>query len=62
MKGKMAEFWHRDCRVAVKQAGTNLYVFRFFLARDMERVLMKGPWSFDGHTMILGLVQQGQAP
>ncbi|GAU17074.1 hypothetical protein TSUD_105730 [Trifolium subterraneum] len=62
MKGKMAEFWHPICGVAVKQAGTNLSVFIFFHPRDLERVLKKGPWSFDGHTLILGLLQQGQTP
>lgn len=62
MKSKMAEFWQPVCGVAVKQAGTNLYVFRFFHPRDMEKVLKKGPWSFDGYTLILGLLQQGQIP
>ncbi|KAK2391420.1 hypothetical protein QL285_064881 [Trifolium repens] len=60
MKSKMAEFWQPVCGVAVKQAGTNLYVFRFFHPRDMEKVLKKGPWSFDGYTLILGLLQQGK--
>jgi hypothetical protein len=62
MKEKIAEFWRPVCQMSIKEVDPNLYLFQFFHPRDMERVLKKGPWSFDGHTLILGLLQQGNTP
>jgi hypothetical protein len=62
MKEKMAEFWRPVCKVSIKEVEPNLYLFQFFHPRDMERVIKQGPWSFDGRTLILGLLQQGTTP
>jgi hypothetical protein len=62
MKEKISEFWQPVCKVAIKEINPNLFLFQFFHPRDMERVLKQGPWSFDGHTSIIGLLQQGSVP
>ncbi|MCI22704.1 DUF4283 domain protein, partial [Trifolium medium] len=62
MKEKMAEYWQPVCKVAIKEVNSNLFLFQFFHPKDLERVLKQGPWSFDGHTLVLGLMQQGCVP
>jgi hypothetical protein len=62
MKEKMTEFMKPVCQMSIKEVDTNLHLFQFFHPRDMELVLKKGPGTFDGHTLVLGLLQQGNTP
>jgi len=43
------------CQMSIKEVC-------LFHPHDMERVLKKGPWSFDGHLLVLGILQQGSTP
>lgn len=58
----MPEFMRPVCQMSIKEVDDNMYLFQFFHPRDMERVLKKGPWSFDGHLLVLGILQQGSTP
>ncbi|GAU41105.1 hypothetical protein TSUD_139740 [Trifolium subterraneum] len=62
MRLKISEYWSPVCGVSIKEVKSNLFLFKLFHRRDLERVLKQGPWSFDGYTLILGLLQQGGVP
>lgn len=58
----MAGFWHPACGVSIKEADTGVFLFQFFHHMDIQRVLKQGPWHFDNHLLVLGLLQEGQSP
>jgi hypothetical protein len=41
---------------------TNLFLFQFFPSKRPRKVIKQGSWSFDYHTLVLGLLQQGGIP
>lgn len=62
VKDNMAGFWYPGCGVSIKEAETRIFLFQFFHHLDIQKVLKQGPWHFDNHLLILGLLQEGQSP
>ena len=58
MKHRLADLW----RSTIKDINHSLYLFRFFHIVDLQRVLDSGPWSFDGHLLILHHLQPAENP
>jgi 14-3-3 protein epsilon len=49
--------------VAIKEVEKGIYIFQFFHKLDnMQRVMNGGPWSFDGHLLLLSQIGQGMIP
>ena len=46
--------------VTIKEIKPQLYLFQFFHIVDLQRVLDTGLWSFNGHLLILHLLQPGE--
>lgn len=62
MKDKMADIW-RPCRgVQINEVEPGLFLFQFYHHLDIQKVLKQGPWSFDKHLPILGVVSVGGVP
>lgn len=49
MKERMATIWQPGRKVAIKEVEPGIYVFQFFHKIDLQNVMNRGPWSFDGH-------------
>lgn len=62
MMDRMADVWRLGRGVTIKEAEAGLYVFEFFLELDIQKVLKNGPWSFDKHTLVLGVIPEGMEP
>jgi 14-3-3 protein epsilon len=58
----MAFLWQPGRKVAIKAVDQGKYVFQFFHKLDMQRVINGGPWSFDGHLLLLSQIGQGMIP
>ncbi|CAI9757017.1 unnamed protein product [Fraxinus pennsylvanica] len=53
MRNTMAAIWRPKKGICIKDIGAGLYIFQFFHALDMDRVLQDGPWTFNQHLLIL---------
>nr|KYP63703.1 Uncharacterized protein At4g02000 family [Cajanus cajan] len=62
MKVRMAEIWQPRRGVSIQEISPSLFMFKFFHAMDMQKVLKGCPWSFDRHLLILGTLQPGDIP
>ena len=60
MKHYMAGVWRPGMGITMKEIKPHLYPFRFYHIVDLRRVLDTGPWSFNGHTLILYHLQPGE--
>lgn len=60
MKERMAAVWRPGKGVFIKDLGKGRYLFQFYHKIDMLRVLNGGPWVFDNHMLILGVVKAGE--
>nr|KYP37482.1 hypothetical protein KK1_041313 [Cajanus cajan] len=58
----MVEIWQPRCGVSIQEISSGLFMFNFFHAMDMQKVLKGSPWSFDRHLLILGTLQPGDIP
>lgn len=62
MKNRMAGIWRPGKGICIKEIDSNLYLFQFFHAVDLNRVLSGGPWSFDNHLLIIHKMKTGDIP
>lgn len=62
MKERMATIWQPGRRVAIKEIEKGIFLFQFFHKLDMQRVMSGGPWSFDGHLLLLSLIGETEMP
>ncbi|XVF40475.1 hypothetical protein PTKIN_Ptkin01aG0116600 [Pterospermum kingtungense] len=60
LQNRMASVWRSIKGVCVKDIGGGLYLFHFFHAMDIKRVLEGGPWSFDNYMLVLYHFQFGE--
>lgn len=61
MKERMVSVWRPGRGVTIKEASPGVFLFQFFLEIDIQRVLKNGPWTFDKHLLILGVLEEGCA-
>lgn len=59
MEDRMAAVWRPGKGVFIKDLGQGRYMFQFYHKLDMLRFLNGGPWTFDNHMSILGVIQVG---
>lgn len=58
----MASVWQPVKGMTGKDLEGNRYVFNFFHALDVERVLAEGPWSFQRNFLLLKSLKQNENP
>ncbi|MBA0633875.1 hypothetical protein Godav_024824, partial [Gossypium davidsonii] len=58
----MANLWHPIWGVRIRDLGEKKYLFQFFHAMDMDRVLKGSLWTFNNHLLILYKLQLGEDP
>ncbi|PPR96281.1 hypothetical protein GOBAR_AA24388 [Gossypium barbadense] len=62
MKSTMANLWHPVRGVQIQDLKEKRFLFQFFHAMDMDRVLKGSPWTFNNHLLILHPLQWGEDP
>ncbi|MBA0842188.1 hypothetical protein Goarm_002032 [Gossypium armourianum] len=62
MKSTMANLWHPVKGVRICDLGEKRYLFQFFHAMDMNRVLKGSPWTFNNHLLVLYKLELGEDP
>ncbi|XP_019151044.1 PREDICTED: uncharacterized protein LOC109147843 [Ipomoea nil] len=62
MKETLSTIWRPVRGMVAKEISTNLFVFYFFHAKDMQRVLDDGPWSYDQNLLILHKLGNNESP
>lgn len=62
MKHRLASIWRPGKGVAIREIGSQRFLFQFFHMIDMRRVIDGGPWSFDNHILILHQLKHGELP
>ncbi|XVF76242.1 hypothetical protein PTKIN_Ptkin13bG0250500 [Pterospermum kingtungense] len=62
MKNRMASVWRPGKGVCIRDLGDGLYLFQFYHAVDLKRVLEGGPWSLDNHLLVVHQLQPGDVP
>nr|KYP46238.1 Uncharacterized protein At4g02000 family [Cajanus cajan] len=62
MKERMAEVWHPRKGVSIREIDSGLFLFQFYHPLGLQRILKGGPWSFDRHLLILGIIKDGEVP
>ncbi|XP_031112070.1 uncharacterized protein LOC116016045 [Ipomoea triloba] len=58
----MATVWTPVRGVRITEVRPNLFVYQFFHAKDMQRVIDGGPWAFENHTLVCKQIKQGDQP
>lgn len=61
-KTTMAQAWKVKHSVEIREAGKNLFTFRFFDERDRSWVLKQGPWSFNRSLIVLQILDPHKNP
>ena len=51
--GTFKRAWGLENQVHVVEVGVNLFQFKFNSEFDMNRVLKRGPWTFDNQVLLL---------
>lgn len=62
MKHRMACIWQPGCRMAIKDLGLKMFLFRFYHHVDVKKVLDGGPWSFNNHLLLVHEMKLGEDP
>lgn len=62
MKSTMANLWHPVRGVRIRDLGKRRFLFQFFHAMDIDRVLKGSPWTFNNHLLILYKLKVGEDP
>lgn len=62
MKNRLADLWRPVKGVLIREIGDQKFIFQFFHAMDMRRILEGGPWTFDNQYLILHHLKQGEHP
>ena len=52
MKSTLASIWRSMKGVFIKDLNPDLFLFHFFHGINMQRVITRGPWTFDRHLLI----------
>ncbi|EEF50082.1 conserved hypothetical protein [Ricinus communis] len=53
MKHRLTSLWRPGKGVCIKELNPQRFLFQFFHVIDMQCVLDRGPWTFDGHLLVL---------
>ena len=53
--------WRTEKSFEVHDMGENKVLFHFGLKKDLDRVLLLGPWSFDKYLLVLHKLNEGEA-
>jgi len=61
-KSTILQAWNVKNRVEVRDVARNLFFFRFFDRRDMERVMEAGSWNFDRRLIVLKEMKGDENP
>lgn len=62
IKETLATIWRPGRGMVAKEISPNLFVFYFFHAKDVKRVLEDGPWSYDQNLLILQRLGRNESP
>ncbi|KAF2316288.1 hypothetical protein GH714_041629 [Hevea brasiliensis] len=62
MKNTMASLWRPGRCITIKDIGSNLYLFQFFYVVDLNRVVDRGPWSFNNPLLIFHKLEHREMP
>lgn len=62
MRSRMAGIWRPGKGVFIKDIGQGRYIFQFFHAIDLKRIVDGGPWSFNNIPLILHQLKKGEFP
>lgn len=62
MKDRMADIWRPGRGVTIREVEEGLFSFQFFHQLDIQKVLKLGPWTFDKHLLVLGVLEEGMQP
>ena len=58
-KNTIRRAWGLDKSLQILEVGLNLFQFKFQFEFEMDRVLRRGPWSFDNQLLILQRWKKG---
>lgn len=58
----LAAVWRPGMQILIKELEQSLFLFRFFHALDMERILAKGPSAFEQHILVTARLERGVIP
>ena len=53
--------WRTEKNFEVNEMGDNKVLFRFEEAKDLDRVVLLNPWSFDKYLVVLNKMKMGEA-
>ncbi|KAK5812389.1 hypothetical protein PVK06_027818 [Gossypium arboreum] len=53
----MENLWHPVKGVQIRDLGEKRFLFQFFHAMNMDRVLKGSPWTFNNHLLVLHKLQ-----
>lgn len=62
MEQTLAAVWRPVMRMYVKELEPNLFLFMFNHVLDLERIVEKGPWSFEQNLLVTTRMEQGMNP
>ncbi|XP_075659208.1 uncharacterized protein At4g02000-like [Castanea sativa] len=58
-KGLLRSVWRMGLDLHIVEVGNNLFQFKFTMKSQLKWVLANGPWSFEGHTLVLRRSERG---
>ncbi|KAJ8448472.1 hypothetical protein Cgig2_012116 [Carnegiea gigantea] len=62
MKSMLQNLWKSAKGLVVRDLDLNLFIFQFFFATDRHYVLNEGPWTFNGHILLLKQMNGMETP
>lgn len=62
MKHRLASLWRPGRGLFIKDLGARLILFKFYPLHDLRWVMKGGPWTFEGHVLILHEMKPGEDP
>ncbi|MBA0846103.1 hypothetical protein Goarm_022977, partial [Gossypium armourianum] len=58
----LATLWHPHGRISISNLGEKGYLFEFYYAIDINRVIDGNPWTFNKHILVLYKQKSGEDP
>ncbi|MBA0645890.1 hypothetical protein Goklo_013921, partial [Gossypium klotzschianum] len=58
----LATLWHPHGRISISDLGEKGYLFEFYYAIDINRVIDGNPWTFNKHILVLYKQKSGEDP
>ena len=52
MRDRLSHLWRPGKGVCISELANQRYIFKFFHAVDLKRVMAGGPWTYDNHLLI----------